>query len=476
MKKQHSFFMLTMLALLALSCLTVHAEVVTRVKGKVVSGNASEVLLRWMVDNPITGKGETYRAAIGSDGAFSMDVPLERMATGRVYVGTFMHEFCLMPGDDLFVRVDGDSMVYQGKGAATNTFLYQAERAGLWNTSFYKEVNRGELSLTEFMDWMLAFKQRRWAFLEAYTETVPLPKEFVAWYRADTEANFENMMHQYIRVYAGRKRISQDSLEIPSDYQSLIEFGKGLDDARVVSSNYVHNLRNRLYDKAAEVQAGRPGLKMKEAFLEVIRDTLQGKTREAVLTKSILSSFSQNQYDSASVKLFKTLDVSDLAQSTFQAGLAKYEEKQALIGQPLHPEFANTLLLDTAGREWTLAELIASFKGKKVYLDFWGMGCGPCRMEMPYAKQLKEKVAGEPVVFVYVSMEAVKSGSWGKVFEATHTNEHHFVMKNGFDSRLNQFMEINWVPCYMMVDAQGALLDFNAPRPSALLRMERPFR
>ena len=34
-------------------------------------------------------------------------------------------------------------------------------------------------------------------------------------------------------------------------------------------------------------------------------------------------------------------------------------------------------------------------------------------------------------------------------------------------------MEINWVPCYMIFDKEGKLVDFNADRPSsAVAKME----
>ncbi len=140
-----------------------------------------------------------------------------------------------------------------------------------------------------------------------------------------------------------------------------------------------------------------------------------------------------------------------------------------MIGQPLHQEFSNTILNDTAGVSLTFGEMMEKYKGKVVYLDLWGMGCGPCRAAMPYAKKLKEKLRDEPIEFVYTSVENIRNNNWEKVFEATLTTNNHYVLENGFNSRLHKFMEINWVPSYMIFDKEGKLIDFNADRPSRMV-------
>jgi len=44
-------------------------------------------------------------------------------------------------------------------------------------------------------------------------------------------------------------------------------------------------------------------------------------------------------------------------------------------------------------------ELIKPYKGKVIYVDFWGTWCAPCRENMKYASQLKERLKGEDVIF-----------------------------------------------------------------------------
>ena len=50
-------------------------------------------------------------------------------------------------------------------------------------------------------------------------------------------------------------------------------------------------------------------------------------------------------------------------------------------------------------------DLIRPYKGNVLYIDFWGMGCGPCRAGLKIQRSLVEKMKGRPVKFLYVCNE-----------------------------------------------------------------------
>jgi thiol-disulfide isomerase/thioredoxin len=466
MKKNILFSLMTFLIM---SCSQKQNENIALIKGEVLSGNAEKVKFEWIVDNPISGKGETFVAEIDSNSNFSVEIPIERVATGRISVGRFYHDICLIPGDDFFISIDADTIKYSGKGAEKNNYLYQAEIKGLWDRAYYRELNKGDLSPVDFLESLTEFKQKRINFFESYVDSVELQKEFVDLYKIETEVIFENLIQEYPRRYSYKAKIPQDSLELPEEFIKLNSFSNYVDDSKIVCSGYIHNLRNRLYDKAREITLSDTSIKWNDAIYIALFDSLSGKTREYVLTKWIITEFSRDKYDSVAIGKFNEIEKGELAQNTFILGLNKFNEKRSLVGQPLHQEFSNTLLRDTSGVQLTFGEMMEKYKGKVVYLDFWGMGCGPCRAAMPYAKMLKEKLADEPVEFVYASVEGLRNNNWEKVFEVTFTDKNHYVLENGFNSRLHKFMEISWVPNYMIFDKEGKLTDFNADRPSGMV-------
>jgi thiol-disulfide isomerase/thioredoxin len=457
--------------LLIVSCSSEHNKKVALIKGEVLSGNATEVKFEWIVDNPISGNGNTFIAQIDSSSNFSIEIPIERIATGRITVGRYYHEICLIPGDDLFISVDSDTIAYSGKGAAKNNFLYHSEINGLWNREYYKEFNKGELTPTDFLASVADFKHRRIDFLKTYSDSIKIQSEFVELFKIETQVIYENLIQDYPRRYAYNNSLNPDSLELPIEYSMLNCFSNYVDDSKTISSDYIHSLRNQLYNKASEIASSDTALNWNDAIYVALFDSLQGKTREYVLTKWIITEFSRDSYDTLAIEKFNEIEKGELAQSTFTAGLNKFIEKRSLIGQPLHPEFSSSQLIDTSGVHLSFGDMMDKYKGKVVYLDFWGMGCGPCRAAMPYAKILKEKLEDKPIEFVYVSLEGINKNNWDKVFETTFTDKNHYVMAKGFDSRLHKFMEINWVPSYMIFDKEGKMIDFNADRPSRMIEI-----
>jgi len=121
------------------------------IKGEVLSGDVKEVTFQWIVDNPISGKGETYTAQVDSNSTFTIQIPIERIATGRIGYSDYYHNIYLMQGDNIFASLNGDTIKYTGKGAEKNNLEYESEKIDLWKGAYYSDnIYIGEPSLEEF--------------------------------------------------------------------------------------------------------------------------------------------------------------------------------------------------------------------------------------------------------------------------------------------------------------------------------------
>ncbi len=67
------------------------------------------------------------------------------------------------------------------------------------------------------------------------------------------------------------------------------------------------------------------------------------------------------------------------------------------IGYPA-PDFT---LTDLDGSEVSLS----NFRGKVVFLNFWAVGCPPCRFEMPAMEEVYQKYSNEDVVIIGVDLD-----------------------------------------------------------------------
>lgn len=452
--------------MLIVSCTSEEPSNIATIKGTILSGKVEDVEFKNMLDNPITGKGKAWSAKVDSEANFTIEIPLQGIALGTIKTGRYTHEICLMPGDNMQLTIDGDSIVYSGKGAGKNNYLYATEKKGLTERGFYSRPKKGNPTLEEFYKKASNQKQKRMDFIDAYSANNDVDDAFVKYYKLYTQGLLDKVLMSYPRRYASANKYSLDSLDIPEAYKRTSLLLANQNDACCISHQYVRNMSDRLYAEARDVYKSKQNVEFDDVYYSLLNDSLSGLTKEYVKCKKVIGRLAFNSYDSTSVEQLKSEITDPLAIETLNSALDKYFAKQALINKPLHQEFAETLLIDTCGNEITFSELMNGFKGKVVYVDFWGWGCGPCIAAMPYAKELKTQLAEVPVEFVYLSVTSFNKKTWKRAFEVTSTKKNQYAFKKGFDNRLYQFMGVNWVPYYLMFDKEGSLVNLQAGRPS----------
>ncbi len=437
-----------------------------RITGTVKTANTNEVRFEYIVDNPITGDGETYKTPVDSLGHFSIEIPVQQMAEGRISASHYYHYICMCPGDKYDITIEDDTILFTGEGAEKNNFMYESEVKGTWDKAYYADFNRGKLTPEEFLITIDDFKQKRLNLLDNYENKKMLTPEFVNYYKINTQVIYEYQLKNYPRRYAYISRIPQDSLSIPDEYNKTKTFSSVVDDRKVISSKYMDLIQDILYDKARNIKRELSTHDFDGVFYSLLLDSLQGKTKEYVLASTICL-YLEDRYDSLLIDKFNQLDKDQLSSSTVQKNIDKFNEKQALIGQPLCPEFSETLLVDTSETQLTFGEMMDQYKGKIVYLDIWSLNCGPCRAVMPHSQTMHKHLEGVPIEFVYISQDAPRNGVWNDIYNVTgtKTNQYRMVSYKWGTSKMLKFMGINWVPCYMIFDKEGHLINYSAERP-----------
>ncbi|MGY6648492.1 TlpA family protein disulfide reductase [Wenyingzhuangia sp. IMCC45574] len=452
-----------LLCMLSIQVFSQHKNVT--VKGKVLTDNVKEVKLYLNID-PIS-RQKTYISSLDKNNNFSIEVPVNKVTIGTIYIGRYRHKIYIFPEDNFTLTADNDDIVFKGKGGNKNNFLYDLEKNKISNYQFYRPSNKAKLAPAQLMNKLKQFKKKRIAALNSFHQGT-LNTAFKKYFTLETETIYQSILRGYPRRYKYKNKIDT-TLELPESYQKLYHFSYAVDDKKAFSSTYIRDIRGLLFTNFYK-EGTRSFTSMEEsriAFNKVIKDSLTGKTREYVLANCIVGNLGRNDYESNSIELFNSISPGKLSKRVVNKSLDKYNVKKALLNKPLNKEFKNTLVIDSQGNKMTFGKMMKKFKGKVVYLDMWNMQCGPCRAAMPFSKDLKEKLKDEPIEFVYFYVGSRRGTPWSKIYETSLTEENHFLSPKGFESKLNRFMEINWVPNYMIFDKKGKLVSFSADRPTS---------
>ncbi len=136
----------------------------------------------------------------------------------------------------------------------------------------------------------------------------------------------------------------------------------------------------------------------------------------------------------------------------------KYVNKKLLARGNYAPNFT---YLDIDSTEVSLSD----YRGKYVYIDFWSIGCGGCRNDLPHLKKLQEEYKDENIVFVSVSMDD-NWEDWEQVVKSEMGRGVALNAGGGYNEGVFKDYQIQSIPTYVFVDKEGKLIESRAPRPS----------
>lgn len=94
------------------------------------------------------------------------------------------------------------------------------------------------------------------------------------------------------------------------------------------------------------------------------------------------------------------------------------------------------------------------YKGKVVFLNLWATWCGPCKAEMPGIQKLYDKMKGEPIEFVMLSID--KDNALSKVESYVSKNNYTFpiFMPSGY---LTEQLQVPSIPTTFVIDKEGKI-------------------
>ena len=94
---------------------------------------------------------------------------------------------------------------------------------------------------------------------------------------------------------------------------------------------------------------------------------------------------------------------------------------------------------------------VSDFKGKVVLINFWAVGCMPCRMELPHLKALHEKHKGELVILAV--------NAWDEppelVKEFAKAENVPFIVLTGGGKVFQEQYRGGGIPMGVLVDRKG---------------------
>jgi peroxiredoxin len=209
-------------------------------------------------------------------------------------------------------------------------------------------------------------------------------------------------------------------------------------------------------------QEPEPNYTMEDCYSGAVALRLAPKVLDWYLTKAIMFGFNGYTFEGseAAYNQFYPIIKTPFMRDTLQHF---YTSIQRLKPGNAAPGFT---LKNTEGQQVSLSE----FKNKIVYIDFYGVYCGPCQYEIKnHVQPLYEKYKDKDVVFLNICVD-VKEKEWKEYCKKMNLHGINLLAEGWITHAVCQNYNVNGVPHFVLIDAAGKIVNNNAGRPSELLR------
>jgi thiol-disulfide isomerase/thioredoxin len=111
--------------------------------------------------------------------------------------------------------------------------------------------------------------------------------------------------------------------------------------------------------------------------------------------------------------------------------------------------------------EVTFQSILDTHKGRKILIDVWASWCGDCITGLPSLKKLQKE--NQDIAYVFLSLDKnVKS--WRKGIDRFQIEGDHYFMKAGKKAEFGDFLDLWWIPRYVVVNEKGEITLFKATK------------
>jgi len=118
------------------------------------------------------------------------------------------------------------------------------------------------------------------------------------------------------------------------------------------------------------------------------------------------------------------------------------------------------MLVDLDNSKITLREVLYYNKGKKTLIDVWASWCKDCIVGIPKVKELQKEFPD--VIFLFLSVDR-STRSWKRAITKYNLVGQHYNLPEGMkDGEFVDFINLNWIPRYMVIDETGEITLFKA--------------
>ncbi len=111
------------------------------------------------------------------------------------------------------------------------------------------------------------------------------------------------------------------------------------------------------------------------------------------------------------------------------------------------------------GESISFSDILSKHKGQQIVIDIWASWCKDCIVGLPELEALQKDKP--KAVYLFLSADR-KIDTWKRTIKKYNIEGEHYFMPNGTKGLLGDFLDVDWIPRYLVVDSNGNIELFEA--------------
>ncbi|MDQ0783243.1 thioredoxin family protein [Chryseobacterium sp. W4I1] len=144
-------------------------------------------------------------------------------------------------------------------------------------------------------------------------------------------------------------------------------------------------------------------------------------------------------------------------------GLSYSQQQPKVLKTSFSKEALVQKLEDEEGKNISIQQILDQHKGKVLVIDFWAGWCRDCLKALPKAEELEKN--NPNVDFVFLSLERSKEGFDKSLDRFNMKDKNNYWFASGWKNDFNNYIDLNWIPRYMVVDQKSSIAKYYAISP-----------
>ncbi len=361
----------------------------------------------------------------------------------------------ITPGDSVLFQIvplskkNTYKIVFSGKDAAQYNYDLFMRKAFFRQNPYFKKGG----DLNQYKQALLAYKNRQMDSLTDYVRKHKVSKDFIDYAKA--EINNEYVYRLFIPL--DNKYVSRHDL--PSGY---------LQDAIPEKNKVSRAYKVALADKYIYNYTHSPVSNFDSVYTNIMYH-FSGQDR-AFLLSTMIGYYALQQKTEYQSKLLHVIQEAPkyVHNQQYLNYIHRAEQFYTMINHPFPDSvLTHTYLISFNGnKKITLKELLNHYKGKALYLDFWASWCAICRFEITGSHPARQYLAQKDVKWICISRDTDEK-AWLKAVKKDSVLQNQYLLCNVPTSPLLKYLNINYVPRYVLMDNQHDIKEPNAPHPAS---------